>query len=64
MFYLDNLEASVTVLRRLSNEWKDHSVKHSSLDPVRETLKSFRQKVTFLIRICIFTYSNVSIVLK
>ncbi|KAL9392045.1 hypothetical protein Peur_015965 [Populus x canadensis] len=44
MFYLDNLEASVTVLRRLSDEWKDHSVKHSSLDPVRETLKSFRQK--------------------
>ncbi|KAJ6926480.1 hypothetical protein NC651_010792 [Populus alba x Populus x berolinensis] len=44
MFYLDNLEASVTVLRRLSDEWKDHSVKHSSLDPVRDTLKSFRQK--------------------
>jgi hypothetical protein len=54
MFYLDNLEASVTVLRRLSNEWKDHSVKHSSLDPVRETLKSFRQKVTFLIRMHIY----------
>jgi hypothetical protein len=54
MFYLDNLEASVTVLRRLSNEWKDYSVKHSSLDPVRETLKSFRQKVTFLIRMHIY----------
>ncbi|CAK7344077.1 unnamed protein product [Dovyalis caffra] len=44
MFYLDNLEASVTVLRKLSDEWKDHSVKHSSLDTVRQTLKSFRQK--------------------
>ncbi|KAF9664039.1 hypothetical protein SADUNF_Sadunf17G0114600 [Salix dunnii] len=44
MFYLDNLEASVTVLRKLSDEWKYHSVKHSSLDLVRETLKSFRQK--------------------
>ncbi|KAG5247335.1 transmembrane protein [Salix suchowensis] len=44
MFYLDNLEASVTVLRKLSGEWKDHLVKHSSPDPVRETLKSFRQK--------------------
>ncbi|KAJ6684292.1 TRANSMEMBRANE PROTEIN 214 [Salix viminalis] len=44
MFYLDNLEASVKVLRKLSDEWKDHSVKHSSLDLVRETLKSFRQK--------------------
>ncbi|KAF9683911.1 hypothetical protein SADUNF_Sadunf04G0063200 [Salix dunnii] len=44
MFYLDNLEASVTVLRKLSGEWKDHLVKHSSPDPVKETLKSFRQK--------------------
>ncbi|KAJ6861406.1 hypothetical protein NC651_037478 [Populus alba x Populus x berolinensis] len=44
MFYLDNLKASVMVLRQLSDEWKDHSVKHSCLDQVRETLKSFRQK--------------------
>ncbi|XP_022771920.1 uncharacterized protein LOC111314634 [Durio zibethinus] len=42
--YLDNLEASVAVLRNLANEWKEHSVKHSTLDPLRETLKSFRQK--------------------
>ncbi|KAJ6960581.1 hypothetical protein NC653_038568 [Populus alba x Populus x berolinensis] len=46
MFYLDNLKASVMVLRQLSDEWKDHSVKHSCLDQVSETLKSFRQKVT------------------
>ncbi|KAF8378608.1 hypothetical protein HHK36_029956 [Tetracentron sinense] len=41
--YLDNLEASVAVLRKLSDEWKEHSVKHSSLEPMRETLKGFRQ---------------------
>ncbi|XWS75579.1 hypothetical protein CRYUN_Cryun01aG0102700 [Craigia yunnanensis] len=44
VLYLDNLEASVTVLRKLANEWKEYSVKHSTLDPLRETLKSFRQK--------------------
>ncbi|XVE72220.1 hypothetical protein DITRI_Ditri11bG0022100 [Diplodiscus trichospermus] len=44
VFYLDNLEASVAVLKRLANEWKELSVKHSTLDPLRETLKSFRQK--------------------
>ncbi|KAF8389989.1 hypothetical protein HHK36_024509 [Tetracentron sinense] len=42
--YLDNIEASAAVLRKLSDEWKEHSVKHSSLDPLKETLKSFRQK--------------------
>ncbi|OVA01699.1 Protein of unknown function DUF2359 [Macleaya cordata] len=42
--YLENVEASVAVLRKLSNEWKEHSVKHLSLDPLREALKSFRQK--------------------
>ncbi|KAL5573875.1 hypothetical protein UlMin_023472 [Ulmus minor] len=44
MMYLENLEASVVVLRRLSSEWKEHSVKNLSLDPLRETLNSFRQK--------------------
>lgn len=45
MLYLDSVEASVAVLRKLANNWKEHSVKHSTLDPLRETLKSFRQKV-------------------
>lgn len=45
MLYLDNLEASIVVLRKLSDEWKEHSGKHVTLDPLRETLKSFRQKV-------------------
>ncbi|XWS30823.1 hypothetical protein CRYUN_Cryun23aG0023700 [Craigia yunnanensis] len=44
VLYLDNLEASVAVLRKLANEWKEYSVKHSTLDPFSETLKSFRQK--------------------
>ncbi|XP_010265344.1 PREDICTED: transmembrane protein 214-like [Nelumbo nucifera] len=42
--YLDNIEASVVILQKLSDEWKEHSVKHSSLDPLKETLKSFRLK--------------------
>ncbi|KAH1131015.1 hypothetical protein J1N35_002393 [Gossypium stocksii] len=44
VLYLDNLDASVAVLRKLANEWKEHSAKHSTVDPLRETLKSFRQK--------------------
>ncbi|CAJ1970843.1 unnamed protein product [Sphenostylis stenocarpa] len=44
LLYLDNLEASIVVLRRLSGEWKEYFVKHTTLDPLRETLKSFCQK--------------------
>lgn len=44
MVYEDNLEASVAVLRKLSEDWKEHSVKLSPLDPLRETLKNFRNK--------------------
>ncbi|XP_059623136.1 uncharacterized protein LOC132266301 [Cornus florida] len=42
--YLDNLKASVVVLRKLSDEWKEQSAKHSTLEPLRATLKNFRQK--------------------
>ncbi|KAB1205766.1 hypothetical protein CJ030_MR7G028049 [Morella rubra] len=42
--YEDNLEASVAALKKLSGEWKDLSVKLSPLDPLKETLKSFRNK--------------------
>ncbi|KAJ4710012.1 hypothetical protein OWV82_016248 [Melia azedarach] len=42
--YLDNLEASVNILKKLSQEWKDQSAKLTLLDPLRTTLKSFRQK--------------------
>ncbi|PHT50067.1 hypothetical protein CQW23_09814 [Capsicum baccatum] len=42
--YLDNIEASVAVLRKLAEEWKELSRTQSSLEALKETLKSFRQK--------------------
>ncbi|XP_061991376.1 uncharacterized protein LOC133709599 [Rosa rugosa] len=42
--YEGNLRASVTVLKKLSDQWKEHAAKISPLDPMRETLKSFRHK--------------------
>lgn len=45
--YEDNIEASVPILKKLSEEWKQHSAKLSSLEPLRETLKNFRNKVVF-----------------
>jgi hypothetical protein len=42
--YMDNVEASVAILRKITEEWKEFSVKQSSLDALKETLKSFRNK--------------------
>ncbi|XP_073298909.1 uncharacterized protein [Primulina huaijiensis] len=42
--YVENIEASVTVLRKLDEEWKIFSSKQSSLQALTETLKGFRQK--------------------
>ncbi|KAM7515842.1 hypothetical protein LguiA_005425 [Lonicera macranthoides] len=42
--YMDNLEASVVILRKLSNEVKVHSAKSPSLEHLKATLKSFRDK--------------------
>ncbi|KAJ0526224.1 putative transmembrane protein [Helianthus annuus] len=42
--YLDHLEASVVILRKLSDQWKIHSDKLSCLDPLKSALKSFRDK--------------------
>lgn len=42
--YEGNLRASVAVLKKLSDQWKEHAAKFSPLDPMRETLKSFRHK--------------------
>lgn len=42
---MDNVEASVAILRKITEEWKEFSVKQSSLDALKETLKSFRNKV-------------------
>ncbi|KAL3500191.1 hypothetical protein ACH5RR_039348 [Cinchona calisaya] len=38
--YLENLDASVVILKKLSDEWSLHSAKHPFLDPLRTTLKS------------------------
>ncbi|PQM41316.1 uncharacterized protein Pyn_24863 [Prunus yedoensis var. nudiflora] len=42
--YQENLEVSVAVLKKLSDQWKEHSAKLAPFDPMRETLKSFRHK--------------------
>ncbi|KAL6189871.1 hypothetical protein ACLB2K_036272 [Fragaria x ananassa] len=42
--YEGNLRASVAVLKKLSDQWKEYAAKISPLDPMRETLKSFRHK--------------------
>jgi len=47
--YKENLEASVAVLKKLVEEWKEHSVKLSSSPndalTLNRTMKSFRLKV-------------------
>ncbi|KAF5948684.1 hypothetical protein HYC85_014641 [Camellia sinensis] len=42
--YIEKVDVSVSILRKLAEEWKEFSVKQSSLDALRETLKSFRHK--------------------
>ncbi|KAK1419866.1 hypothetical protein QVD17_29266 [Tagetes erecta] len=40
--YSANLEASVVILRRLSDQWKEVTVKQSSLDALSETIRHFK----------------------
>ncbi|KAL1803428.1 hypothetical protein ACET3Z_032075 [Daucus carota] len=42
--YMDNLDVSVAVLKKLTEDWRQLSVKQSSLEGLGEALKSFRQK--------------------
>ncbi|XP_037495122.1 uncharacterized protein LOC105634085 [Jatropha curcas] len=42
--YQENPQASIAILKKLSDEWKDLSVKLAPYEPLRETLKNFRQK--------------------
>ncbi|RDX75159.1 Transmembrane protein 214-A, partial [Mucuna pruriens] len=42
--YQDNIEASVSVLKKLSDDWKEQSTKLSPHEPLRETLNNFKQK--------------------
>ncbi|XP_020251861.1 uncharacterized protein LOC109829145 [Asparagus officinalis] len=40
--YLDNVDASVAVLRKLSDEWKEYSIKFSPFVALKQTLKNLR----------------------
>ncbi|KAI3731562.1 hypothetical protein L1987_62751 [Smallanthus sonchifolius] len=42
--YSDNLEASIIILRRLNEQWKDLSQNPPSLEALTETLKSLKRK--------------------
>ncbi|KAI3447520.1 hypothetical protein Pfo_004185 [Paulownia fortunei] len=42
--YLENLEGSVVVLKKLLEEWKAFSVKQPTLEPLKESIKKFRVK--------------------
>ncbi|GMH27436.1 hypothetical protein Nepgr_029279 [Nepenthes gracilis] len=42
--YLDNLEAGVAILRKLSDEWKQLALSQSSFDCLKDTLRSFQKK--------------------
>ncbi|GMH01978.1 hypothetical protein Nepgr_003817 [Nepenthes gracilis] len=42
--YLDNMEASVAVLRKLSDEWKQLALNQASSDCLKDTLRSFQKK--------------------
>ncbi|KAJ6813249.1 uncharacterized protein M6B38_144770 [Iris pallida] len=42
--HLDNIEASVAVLRKLSDEWNEYSVKFSPPNALKQTLKNLRAK--------------------
>ncbi|KAK7368540.1 hypothetical protein VNO80_10567 [Phaseolus coccineus] len=42
--YHDNIEASVSALKKLSDDWKEQSTKLSPHEPLRDTLKNFKQK--------------------
>lgn len=54
--YQNNLEASVSVLKKLTEQWKDLSGKLTPVDPLRETLKSFRHKVPLSFVLIFSTY--------
>lgn len=57
--YLDNLEASVCILKKLSEERIEQHLNQSSLEVVKQTLKGFQQKVAFSILIPLFFYSYI-----
>lgn len=42
--YQENIVASVAILKKLSDDWKEQATKLSPYEPLREILKNFRQK--------------------
>ncbi|XP_027078430.1 uncharacterized protein [Coffea arabica] len=48
--YMENLDASVVILKKLCDEWKIHAEKHSVVDPLKTTLRSLIVKVSFSIQ--------------
>ncbi|KAF7827640.1 transmembrane protein 214-B-like [Senna tora] len=42
--YEENLEASISVLKKLCDDWKEESAKLNPREPLRQTLKNFKQK--------------------
>lgn len=54
--YLDNIEASAAVLRKLNEEWKELSRRQSSTEALKETLKSFREKVVSVFGCLVFRF--------
>lgn len=54
--HLENVDASVAVLRKLTNEWKDYADK-ISLGTLRETINHLRAKVhNFVIVLISFSW--------
>lgn len=49
--YQDNIEASVAVLKKLSDDWREQATKLSH-EPLREILKNLRQKVVSHSSVC------------
>ena len=45
--HLDNIDASLAVLRKFSNEWKDYSAKFSPPDALRQTIKNLTAEVYY-----------------
>lgn len=49
---MDNLDASVAILKKLTEDWKALSVKQSSLEALGDTVRSFRHKVPIFFFCC------------
>lgn len=56
--YLDNLEASVSILKKLSVQRREQHVNQSSIETVKQTVKSFQQKVASFIFTRPFYFSS------